>query len=295
MACFDGDIIEVEGFVANSARVLFEENGDGEILMVNSAGIYVGTNNKVFLICDSSWGYVPAGIAIDDFRGLTNLLNLRSGEGFSYSDGLLKFSSAKLKIVAKYASRRIPQVLRPQKSLIEQAALELADLKKTRGLSMLSLPIVLEDQDTEALSVNPFCERACRGILDLLDALKNENTEKMRNAICGLLGLGVGLTPSADDVMMGMLYVFRELYDGTGDTVRAFVDELPMLCDDLTNAVSASYIKAIYSGDIYERADRVLGALCGEADLKIAELTEVGGSSGCEMLLGILCALKILC
>ena len=159
---------------------------------------------------------------------------------------------------------------------------------------MLALPLILDNLNADVFSINPFCERAYRGLIGLINALKNENTDGIRAYVSGLLGLGVGLTPSADDVMMGMLYVFLEFYDRIGDTAKAFVDELPTLCENLTNSVSTSYIKAMRNGDVYERAERVLLGLCGELPLEIAQLTEVGGSSGGEMLLGMLCALKVL-
>ena len=57
--------------------------------------------------------------------------------------------------------------------------------------------------------------------------------------------------------------------------------------------ISAAYLQAVIAGAPFERMDRVFAGLCGEEPLDIEKLTRIGSSSGGEMLLGMLIALKM--
>ena len=108
-----------------------------------------------------------------------------------------------------------------------------------------------------------------------------------------LLGLGLGLTPSADDVLLGMLYVFGALQEQCPPAVEPFRENIAQLCEQKTNQISAAYLKAIMAGAPFERMEQVLCGLCAKENLDIQQLTQIGSSSGSEMLLGMLIALRI--
>ena len=59
-----------------------------------------------------------------------------------------------------------------------------------------------------------------------------------------------------------------------------------------TNRVSAAYLKAVLNGAYFERMENVWRGLTKEVPLDISALTNIGGSSGGEMLLGMLLAIR---
>ena len=107
------------------------------------------------------------------------------------------------------------------------------------------------------------------------------------------MGLGPGLTPSADDAILGMLYVFRTLPQKGPEITQTFQECVGQLCERCTNQISAAYLKAIIAGAPFERMDAVFRGICAAQPLNIQELTQIGSSSGSEMLLGMLIALRI--
>ena len=102
-----------------------------------------------------------------------------------------------------------------------------------------------------------------------------------------LLGLGIGLTPSADDVILGMLYVFRKLRKAFPEPFNIFKSSVLESCGIRTNRISSAYLKAIADGAYFERMEQVWKGLCEVMPLDVSKLTTVGSNSGAEMLLGV--------
>ena len=292
MPCFDANKT-VSAFIADTVLELMRKGGTGEVLMVNSAGVYLNACDQVWLLCDISWGAIPIGIAIEDFAENIKNLQIEQGQSFLYCENKMIFSGRELKLSCLPATSKAGSLEKPQPDLMRRAAQEIVDLHKVRGISMLALPLLLDDEKQDFVSLNPYCSRAYPLLLRLIKVLSCESDEDVRECVASLLGLGVGLTPSADDVMLGMLYTFRMLGNETPESVKVFRESIAEMCDTHTSKVSAAYLKAVLSGAHFERLERVFCGLCGAIPLDTSLLFEVGGSSGSEMLLGMLLALHI--
>jgi hypothetical protein len=157
---------------------------------------------------------------------------------------------------------------------------------------MLALPLVLKGEASEVLTLNRYCAKAYPKLFELVQTLSTDG-EALFSCISGLLGLGTGLTPSADDVLLGMLYAFRALGVNAPKTSSAFGEIIAELADTLTNRVSAAYLHAIIDGARFERMEQLWLGLSGVKALDISVLTEIGSNSGSEMLLGVLLALSV--
>jgi hypothetical protein len=155
---------------------------------------------------------------------------------------------------------------------------------------MLVLPLVL---GYKLQQQNPYCAQAGIYLEKLIHSLISDKHGEIHTCIEKLLGLGTGLTPSADDTLLGMIYVFRLLPRNCPQSVIFFQETILQLCDGFTNQISAAYLKAMLSGAPFERMEQVFRGLCGEEPLNIYKLTEIGSNSGSEMLLGMLIALRI--
>lgn len=206
------------------------------------------------------------------------------------SEDRLIFPSGKIHLILRQLSYKAVCNASPQIRYIRQAAEELAALRKERGISMLVLPLVL---GYELRQQNPYCTQAGIYLKKLIHSLISGEYEEIHTCIEKLLGLGFGLTPSADDVLLGMLYVFRTLPWKAPEGTQRFQEYIEQLCDRCTNQISASYLKAIIKGAPFERMEMVFRGICGEQPLNIQILTQIGSSSGTEMLLGMLIALRI--
>lgn len=119
-------------------------------------------------------------------------------------------------------------------------------------------------------------------------ALRRRAEEALCSSHAGsFIGLGSGLTPSYDDALVGTMAFYR-------------AKGLPPPWDALdcteTTDVSARYLRLASEGYFGEPLCQLMEALHVQADLTAAvrQLIQVGASSGCDMLHGVLIACKTL-
>lgn len=272
---------------------LLHSGETGEILLVTSSGIYLRLGEEVLLLCDESWGILPIGIGVPDFGKAVSLLRPQPGQPVTVWENCFMFPSGKICLVPQDSAYGTVYGMEPKASHILQAAKELAALRKVRGISMLVMPLVLGCGMEDALRQNPYCAIGHTYFSKLMIALEHDDRCEIRGCVEKLLGLGPGLTPSADDVLLGMIYVFRALPRKAPEGAQQFLEDIRKLCDRCTTRISASYLKAMLEGAPFERMEQVFRGICGEQPLNIQTLTQIGSSSGSEMLLGMLIALRI--
>jgi hypothetical protein len=138
-------------------------------------------------------------------------------------------------------------------------------------------------------------ERSAR----LARALKQRDPTRICDAVINLLGLGQGLTPSGDDVVMGALamLVWRARL---GDFPVAVIDSLTQAINreapKHTNVISARLLDYACQGVLYAPAMELGAALLAGASHVIAapahRLLAMGGSSGAELARGLLVGLE---
>ena len=265
----------------------------GEIMLVSSSGIYLRMEEQILVLCDQSWGILPIGIGIENFEQAVRLLRPQQGQQVTVSENCLMFRMGSIRLVMQNPQPDTVCTGSVQPDLIRQAAEELAELRKERGISMLVQSLVLGGAPDEILKQNPYCAHGYPYFSKLMVALRHSDSSGIHSCVEKLLGLGPGLTPSADDVLLGMLYVFHALPRKAPKGVQSFQKSIGQLCDRCTHQISAAYLKAILTGAPFERMEQVFRGLCGEEKLDIGKLTQIGSSSGSEMLLGMLIALQI--
>ena len=284
---------EVPAHIPEQVKSLLRNSLSGEIIMVNSSAVYIRFDEEIVILCDAEWGMLPNGILLDDHEKDIADLKAEEGQHVLFKDDELIFPNGAIHLITGGAVSEAESCEDPKKIYIRQAANELAALKKINGISMLVEPLVLGKNNSAVIHLNPYCKKAYPVLERLTEVLMNNEEAGVRACLIKLLGLGTGLTPSADDVMLGMLYVFRKLRHKTPTSVDAFRDGIFELSDRCTNRISSTYLKAIIRGSYFERMERVWNGLCGTERLDISKLAQIGSSSGTEMLLGMLTALRI--
>lgn len=245
--------------------------------MANSAGIYLQLDGQILLLCDQSWGQVPNGIGIAKFTETAARLGLAAGDCISSSNGCLQFGQQWIKI-AETENQPLSSGRKLEPDNWRKGILAL------RGRESGLAPLVWEPEKT------PLCTLAGPRLELLCQGLKQGNKEAVEEGVKGLLGLGPGLTPSADDVLCGMMYGLLRSDETMAQTLKAAVCAY---ADSRTNAVSAAYLKAIAQGEYFSRMDNVWRFFTGQGQACLNALLEVGSSSGADMLLGLCLAGKL--
>lgn len=133
---------------------------------------------------------------------------------------------------------------------------------------------------------------------DLCRTLVARNAEGFSAAAMGLAGMGVGLTPSGDDFLAGVLAALRYYSQSSGDVVllQDHLDRVACQAGKLTSPFSAFLLAAAAKGMVAEPlADWLDAVHRGMADLaveKVPEIAKLGHSSGLDTLSGMLLALQ---
>jgi hypothetical protein len=112
-----------------------------------------------------------------------------------------------------------------------------------------------------------------------------------REAVQGLIGLGPGLTPSGDDLLIGALAMLNAIGERAAHAAmaRAIVDVLP----GLTTPLSACFLRAAAAGHVGEHLNQIVwSVMTGDVDAAIEAAAKIGHSSGWDMLAGILATLR---
>lgn len=252
--------------------------------MVNSAGIYFTLGEQVYLLCDESWGVVPIGVSVADFG--TAASHLAVGQKVIAAKGVLRIPGGKILLMPRDVAE---EPCAPDSGKWERAAELLAACGKTTGLSALCRPLLLGEPLDGA---NVFCQRAEGPLKALIHAIVTEKPEDIPSAVSPLLGLGVGLTPSGDDVLTGLLYGLRRSVLKETPGVRALTEAVTAQAPERTNRVSNTYLRAIAAGAPFERLENAWKGLDRRFPAMEEGLLEIGSNSGSEMLLGLLLAAK---
>lgn len=123
----------------------------------------------------------------------------------------------------------------------------------------------------------------------LAAALRGEDASP-EAAVQGLIGLGPGLTPSGDDVLIGVL----ALLQAGGETrIHADLARTIVALAALTSPLSGSFLHAAAAGHVADHLHvAATSAVAGDVGTAIASLHGIGHSSGWDMLAGIAVTLR---
>lgn len=165
--------------------------------------------------------------------------------------------------------------------LVERTGLPWPDCSAAvTSLARYSISLLCLQQGMEGAEIRRRCEAAERA---------------MRGAVAFLVGRGLGLTPSGDDVLAGFGTALRFLYGSAGlARCRPFFEAVAAAAPGRTTAVAEAYLAAMVAG--YANADYLdlLGAIAsgdwGQVPSRLDPVLAVGHTSGADSLLGFAAA-----
>jgi hypothetical protein len=136
---------------------------------------------------------------------------------------------------------------------------------------------------------------AAKGMLEqVVQASREGNVPEVLRAGTGLLGLGLGLTPSGDDYMGGLLFTAHHLakaYPGSIPYQPEALHHFLALSRSATNLISRAILSDLVHGHgpepLHELVSAVIrGDIRSEVEASARRLAQIGHSSGWDMLAG---------
>jgi hypothetical protein len=130
-------------------------------------------------------------------------------------------------------------------------------------------------------------------VAELIVALETGDRGAAAAVAARLIGLGPGLTPSGDDVLVGIEASLHALaHPSAGFLALALGD-----VDGRTPALAATFLRHAAAGEFAERLHALMAALLGPDDERIAAAIERavawGATSGTDCLVGVLIGLDV--
>lgn len=277
----------------------------GQILSVHrrALNLLFGSEGQLVAIVPQAVGKLPNAILFRlpvDSRFSFEVLGLKAGDSVTAANKMIRFPAAELEIRLASAARfpakltletpldSCPNVLERAAQAARQA--RQADIR--RGLLPLvnyvnEIAIGMRVPDPH---LSTLCKRAWISLSSLMRGLHSERDFEVRKAVIELMGLGIGLTPSGDDILtglMGFLYHSPGTEAATCLLAKAIV-EAP---EGLTNPISRSYLIHATRGELSERLIHFVGTLIGGSPegvhTTLRALMRWGHTSGAETALGV--------
>ena len=286
----------IQGRFSPALRTRFAGGGMHiKVYGVFSGAIYLLTfTQRLIMLHDSKNGMIPFGIGVRDFaRDVVPNMNVQPGTEGMLVDGVLVLDDCPVSVMlqevcAPGASTFAPSCAERKRKMNVWSA-RLAEQGKSTVLPLLG--------GRDSLENHPFAKMAKEPLMMLSRALLTGQQAQMQKALLGLIGLGVGLTPSLDDLLNGMLYTLqfagrnwkREL-PGTADMAAA----IQALAVQRTNPYSAAYLTAIAHGETFSVLEDFLDGRHFMNDVAGQRILKIGSSSGTDMMCGIILALRLL-
>jgi hypothetical protein len=271
-------------------------------------GVYTSAANFSFgkyliTAADITHGNLPYGF-LCDFSKIDLKKTIHIGDSAEIDSDSLRISKRSFEILFQSASlwshefrmpiekKDIPNIL-SNIGYIEQ---QLTQRKNLDGLAPLIryIPQILGNISSENMHFALFGQIAYDSLCLIINSIRSQDKNALTRSIKKLVGLGVGLTPSGDDVLMGLFATLLITMKGTSRNwlVNAYRNMLVQI-HELTNEVSLSYLNAIRDGYYPERFSNLVSAIIRSGKPKdiyspLEEMLQWGSTSGSEIILGIL-------
>ena len=279
----------------------------GRVLASLSHSIYLSTSKNIVLwIGDDTVPMHQRCIQLSetDFRSIP----VTEKKPFSLNSICLQLDKY-VSIDISMSRTWIPPSLNPH-SLIPFSELEariniaykiLSSHSPQKGLGQL-LPFLDKNQHQGLLDIksksDPFLKTAPPVIKDLLGAIIQNNKRCFLSSVKELIGLGQGLTPSGDDFLGGLCFVWfrlNELFPKKIPLIKLETEFIEII-QQRTNLISATILNDLIQGEgVKPLHDLFNELLSSNADFRIQpyieEMIKIGSSTGWDLLTGFIAGL----
>jgi len=149
--------------------------------------------------------------------------------------------------------------------------------------------------------LNSFARIALPRISKLLKAIKAGSSQEIKRSAKKLIGFGPGLTPSADDMLLGLmtsLALIAENLDVNTNFVSRVNKDITSCIPDRTTLISQEFLMHAAVGEANESIvtliEKILTAKPNEVENATKDVLAIGETSGTDIVLGILLGSQLL-
>lgn len=164
-----------------------------------------------------------------------------------------------------------------------RAGVERARRAASARAPVVGLGPVLRGGDGDA---DAFAGSIMASLAEIRRAALSGDLARVADTTTALVGVGWGLTPSGDDVLVGMTAVLRAM----GETLAETIAGAAAAARSRTTLVAGSLLSHAAAGDYAQRVQRAVNAIVSDVDVAptVANTLRWGASSGADLLVGIL-------
>jgi hypothetical protein len=172
---------------------------------------------------------------------------------------------------------------------------------KSTGMGLTPLIYMIDDMFAERPfdTSNELIKRAYNGIKTIIKGFRIQDLKSIIDNGLKLVGLGPGLTPSGDDVLVSLLLsLFVTLQEPDQSLVKDALGQLATLSRNLTCSLSSFQYYIASQGYLSERYIEVLDSIMNTQDEMVmiqrgTQMISYGETSGMEILIGMLLGLSL--
>jgi hypothetical protein len=240
---------------------------------------------------------LPQGIRItaNDLSLQSLTVNLRA----TLSGGILCFDSSPFTVDLHGASIwkcRVPELQGNMASLAAQEGWSTTWDLLNREQRINNTDIVADDLFQSGAG-SRLSQRISRSMMQLIAAIERFDIEEAISASEKMIGLGPGVTPAGDDLLIGLLAGWWGLAGGNQarlNFIHSFGDGL-MKLSKLTGEISRTYMyhatRGQFSSSLSNLAEAIITG--GDVTHTLQEAARVGHSSGTDSVTGLLMGLSV--
>jgi hypothetical protein len=296
--------------VGYRVKDLIEDRATGQLYSIHANAVYCSIPMRpLLLIHCNDLGGIPFGIGADMETGYLKEIGLDRGMQINISDSFLFIPAVNFGIDLCDATVWYPANNSPDhfsrsrvEDNLDHALHEVARRSSKYGLGELA--VVLNDlflgKVKRCEDQNLLCQVCVEPLRQLVVGIQRQDLLLVENSLSSLIGLGIGLTPSMDDVITGLISTLHRFCDrlpGGFPWVSTIGERIRSLSSSRTTLVSQNHLLFASFGDRFEILDDLINAILfsPREDLadEIGKLVSFGATSGTELTIGVLLGMKL--
>lgn len=289
--------------ISQSVYPLLQENSRGKVFSVHKNVINLLINNQIISIQTNLLPRTPLALKIENSNINFFNLNIKAEDHvFLHQDSLVinqfVFMITHSEKWDSYLNDPVFDVSSIDKNKLNVLYKALKLFGKNEGLGELGTYYLSHMRDDKTL--NSLSQEANSILKRMSDSFVIGNVKESANCGTALLGMGIGLTPSGDDFIIGLLSVLQ-LFKPKNKTIIAFHNALKtsiINSSHKTTTISKGFLISACRGEFGEVFHKFYQAFSSEDDeqifLKSIDFMKIGHSSGTDSLAGIAYGLVIL-
>lgn len=266
---------------------------------------------RMLTVANKSMGNLPYGVLVELSPGFDfSRTGLAQGEEVHISALSIAIKQARLKIdISRAATWEVDSCSRPPRpdpqaiaANIELALLVAESRFEEKGLIPFfsNFQGLFDDPPKPPEPGTKLTEYAFEPLTKVISGIRRKDQNEVLKGAVRLIGLGIGLTPSGDDILIGCMgtLVLLKGWIEPADWIRCLTSGLRPLIKGKTTLVAETYLNYALEGVVSEAlADFIMAVLGQDRELvqkSSQRLMSFGAASGREICLGALLALNVI-